>query len=160
MKQILKSTHKFTLGLLACSALCLAAVVPRAGAQVTPVTTGLFTGTPATIATNGVASTNSSAIQVPHGRALAILPEFALMTAGTGNVVFTAQVSADGTNYTTASGLTYTVAATGTTTVRGYWLLDPTELAAVRDIRLSAYSNAANAQILTNLVVRYSYASP
>lgn len=159
MKRILKSTSKLLTSCLLLG-ICLFAWSPQADAQVAPVITGLFTGTPTGVATNGVATTNSAAIQIPHGRALAILPEFNLASAGTGNVVFTAQVSADGTNYTTASGLTYTIAATGTTTARGYWLLDPTELAAVQTIRLSAYSNAANAVVLTNIVVRYSYAAP
>jgi hypothetical protein len=159
MKRILKSSSKLLASCLIL-AVSILAWSPQAEAQVTPIITGLFTGVPTTVATNGVASTNSSAILVPHGKALAILPEFALHSAGTGNVVFTAQVTADGTNYTTASGLTYTIAATGTTTARGLWLLDPTELAGVQSIRLSAYSNAANAVVLTNILVRYSYAAP
>jgi hypothetical protein len=93
---------------------------------------------------------------VPQGRALALFPGFNLASAGTGNVVWTAQVSYDGTTYTTSAGLTHTVAATGTTPVVSYWLLDPTELNAVQKIRLSLVSNAANAVVLTNLTCVWS----
>lgn len=146
--------------LLLCSAvlaICWFAVPSHA--QVTAVTTGTLTSVDATVATNGVATITSSAVDVPQGRALAFVPEFKLASAGTGNVVFTFQVSIDGTDWTTSSGLTHTVAATGTTLVRSLYLLDPTELAAVKQIRLSQISNAANAVVLTNIVVKWSKGS-
>ncbi len=163
MKPPRYSTKPFgilTLVFLALAAICIG-IIPRppsAEAQVVQTDTGLFTGLPLTVATNGVTATNSSAIDVRPGKTLAILPEFRHASGSlTGNVIFTVQVTADGTNYTTASGLTYTVAANGTSTVRGYWLLDPTELNSVRKVRLSTYSNAANAAVLTNILVRWSY---
>lgn len=134
-------------------------ISPPVDAQVTANTTGTLTSVDTGVATNGVATVTSSSVDVPHGRALAFVPEFKLAGAGTGNVVFTFQVTIDGTDWTTSSGLSHTVAANGTTTVRSLYLLDPTELAAVKAIRLSQISNAANAVVLTNIVVKWSKAA-
>ncbi len=152
--------RSITLSILAGIALvALCWLAPSADAQVSSVTTGTLTSVDATVATNGVATITSSAVDVPPGRALAFVPEFKLAGAGTGNVVFTFQVTIDGTDWTTSSGISHTVAANGTTLVRSLYLLDPTELAAVKQIRLSQISNAANAQVLTNIVVKWSKAS-
>lgn len=140
----------------AAAALALSAT---AVAQTTATTTGTFSSVPTGAATNDVVTVTSSAVDVPQGRALALIPEFKLAGSGTGNVIFTAQVSIDGTNWTTSSGLTHTVAANGTTVVRSYWLLDPSKLAAVAKLRISALNNAANAQILTNVLVSWSKAT-
>lgn len=125
-------------------------------AQVQPTVYDTFSSVTTGLQTNDVVTVTSSALDVPQGRALAIVPEFNMVSSASGNVVFTAQVSIDGTNYTTSSGLTHTVAANGTTTVRSLWLLDPTELAAVRKIRISQISNAANAVRMTNIVISWS----
>lgn len=132
------------------------AFLPRLDAQVTPNNTGTLTSVTTGVASNDVVTVTSSAVDVPQGRALAFIPEFKLASAGTGNTVWTFQVSIDGTDWTTSSGLSHTVAANGTTTVRSYYLLDPTELAAVRKVRLSQISNAANAVVLTNILVKWS----
>lgn len=146
--------------LAACGAAALVAValaiLPLAQAQVAPNNTGTLTSVTTGLATNDVVTVTSSAVDVPQGRALAFIPEFKLANSGTGNVVWTFQVSIDGTDWTTSSGLSHTVAANGTTTVRSYYLLDPTELAAVRKVRLSQISNAANAVVLTNILVKWS----
>ena len=144
---------------LAVAGAALFALAAPAFAQVSPTTTGTFSSVPTGAATNDVVTVTSSAVDVPQGRALALIPEFKLAGAGTGNVIFTAQVSIDGTNWTTSSGLTHTVAANGTTVVRSYWLLDPSKLAAVTKLRISALNNAANAQVLTNVLVNWSKAT-
>ncbi len=128
-------------------------------AQIVPNNTGTLTSVTTGVATNDVVTVTSSAVDVPQGRALAFIPEFKMGGAATGNTVWTFQVSIDGTDWTTSSGLSHTVAANGTTTVRSYYLLDPTELAAVRKVRLSQISNAANAAVLTNIVVKWSTAA-
>lgn len=140
-------------GLFIAAAVILA---PLVSAQVYPTTYGTFTSVVTGLQTNDVVTVTSSAIDVPQGRGLALVPEFTMVSAATGNVVFTAQVSIDGTNYTTSSGLTHTVAANGTNVVRSLWLLDPTEVAAVRKLRISQISNAANAVRMTNLLVSWS----
>lgn len=141
---------------LAVLALAMLIPVQPAHAQITPTSTGSFTMAATGAATNGVATVTTDAIDVPQGRALALFPSFVMGGAATGNVVWTAQVSYDGTTYTTASGLTYTVAANGTNPVVGYWLLDPTELNACRKIRLSTVNNAANSATITNLACVWS----
>lgn len=144
---------------LAVAGAALFALAAPAFAQVSPTSTGTLTSVPTGAATNDVVTVTSSAVDVPQGRALAFIPEFKLAGAGTGNVIFTAQVSIDGTNWTTSSGLTHTIAANGTTVVRSYWYLDPSKLGAVAKIRLAQISNAANAQVLTNVLVSWSKAS-
>lgn len=141
-------------------ALLIGCVAPSAVAQVTPTARGSFTLLATTAATNDVVTVTSTAIDVPRGRSLALFPEFRMMAAASGNVIWTVQLSADGTNYTTASGLTYTVAANGTNWVRGLWVLDPTEIGGAQKIRVSQMSNAANAAVLTNAAVVWSSAAP
>lgn len=143
------------LGLAALVAMAMAVLTPSV-AQVSPTTTGTLTSVTTGVASNDVVTVTSSSVNVPQGRALAFVPEFKLASAGTGNVIFTFQVSIDGTDWTTSAGLTHTVAANGTTTVRSLYLLDPTELNAVRYVRLAGINNAANAVTLTNILVKYS----
>lgn len=155
MKPLLKTHSTILLG-----AICALAFVMPAAAQLTPTTRGSLTLLATTAATNDVVTVTSSAIDVPVGRPLALFPEFKMMAAATGNVVWTAQVSSDGTNYTTASGLTYTMAATGTTLARGLWVLDPTEIGGALKIRISTLNNAANAAVVTNAAVVWSRSGP
>ena len=135
-------------------------MAPPAQAQLTPNNRGQVTLLSTVAATNDVVTATSTAIDVPPNRPIVLFPEFRMMAAATGNVVWTVQLSADGTNYTTASGLTYTVAANGTNLVRGLWVLDPTEIGGALKVRISQFSNAANAAVLTNAAVVYSTAAP
>lgn len=152
----IRSTLAILMAIFAVVLLAMLIPVQPAHAQISPTNTGSFTMAATGAATNGVATVTTDAIDVPQGRALALFPSFVMGGAATGNVVWTAQVSYDGTTYTTSSGLTHTVAATGTTPVVSYWLLDPTELNAVRKIRLSTVSNAANSATITNLACVWS----
>lgn len=127
------------------------AVPAPAHAQVTPTNPITLTNLPSTVA--GTVSSNVvQKYEAPLGRGLAILPAFNLTTAaGTNNVVFTLQVSANGTDWTTSSGLTHTVAGNGTTTVRSLWFIPTTSLDGVAYWRVSKVDNAANSVPVSNL---------
>lgn len=124
-------------------------------AQVTPnrVTTCVI---PAVIAAGATSNVTSTAVSVLQGKGLSFLPTFAATGASVSNAVFSFQVSADGTTYTTTTPLTLTVTHNGTTTVTGWALWDPTELNHVAWIKLVSVQNTHGTQAITNLSAVYA----
>lgn len=62
----------------------------------------------------------ATAVQVPYKNAsFTLMPRFSAEAAGTSNVVFTFNLSRDGTTYTTVDPLSYTLTANGTNAVVG-----------------------------------------
>ena len=133
----------------------LAAVLAvPAMAQVTPnrVTTCVI---PAVVAANTTSNVTSTAVSVPQGKGLSFIPTFAATGSSISNAVFSFQVSADGTTYTTTTPLTLTVVQNGTTTVTGWQLWDPTELNHVAWIKLVSVQTTHDTQALTNMSAVY-----
>jgi hypothetical protein len=123
----------------------------QAQAQVEPTTIGTFT-LPSTLVTADATSNVLSAIIVQQGKPLAISPLFAVVAAGTDNVVFTLDLSLDGTNYATTGTISLTNAATGTTAVRGYHVIPASSIGPARFIRLKTIHNDDDANInVTNV---------
>jgi outer membrane receptor protein involved in Fe transport len=109
----------------------------------------------------GASSNVVQKYDAPLGRGLAIIPAFNLTTAaGTNNVIFTLQVSANGTSWTTSSGLTHTVAGNGTETVRSLWYIPTTSLDGVAYWRLATVNNAANTPPISNLTAVATWRNP
>ena len=137
------------------AAVGLAAVLAvPAMAQVTPnrVTTCVI---PAVVAANTTSNVTSTAVSVPQGKGLSFIPTFAATGSSISNAVFSFQVSADGTTYTTTTPLTLTVVQNGTTTVTGWQLWDPTELNHVAWIKLVSVQTTHGTQALTNMSAVY-----
>lgn len=133
----------------------LAAVLAMpAMAQVTAnrVTTCVI---PAVVAANTTSNVTSTAVSVPQGKGLSFMPTFAATGSSVSNAVFSFQVSADGTTYTTTTPLTLTVVQNGTTTVTGWQLWDPTELNHVAWIKLVSVQTTHGTQALTNMSAVY-----
>lgn len=136
--------------------LALVALAFHAVAQVTPTTFGSFTGQAATVATATTSSTASAAIEVPQGRGLAVLATIGGTAATTnGAVTFTFAVSADGTTYSTDTGLQLAITPTGTNVLTAYKNFPASTLDNVRYLRLASIENAA-AGTVTNLSLVYS----
>lgn len=144
--------------------LALALVAPFcAQAQDNPyvVSTQTFTNS---VSPNTTATIAGAAVKVRGNQGIAVLPQYNLTGAGTGNVTFYFQASADGTNWTTVSPWSYILPASGTSTVRGYINLAPVystsaspALNNVRFIRLNTVSNdTANTGSVTNLTFTWS----
>ena len=144
------------------AALVLAAVMlvclapPSAQAQVTPTTYSTFSGVPLNVPAE--TTTNVlAAIDWRQGKSLAVFPYFARTNSQTDAIILVFDVSYDGTNYNTANTISVTNLANGTTAVRGYRLILPTEVSAVAKIRLKTIANAdTNAVFVTNVVYSWS----
>ena len=125
-------------------------------AQVTPTSYGLFTNAPATVATSTTWTTGSSPISVPQGRGLAVLYTLRGSAGTTGGVVtLTFAVSADGTTFSTDTGLQLTVTPTGTNVLTGFKNFPASTLDNVRYIKLASVQNAASA-LVTNQIIAWS----
>lgn len=124
--------------------LCLAGTA-RAQLGVVPMV-GTFANVPAII-TTGATSNVLDDITVYKGRGLSILPHFAGTNAGTANVTFRFEVSADGTNFTTTGPLQLIVAMNGATGVRGWTNWSAATLDNIRAVRLASIANAHTASI-------------
>jgi hypothetical protein len=148
------------LGLVLLSFLFILALAIPTNAQVTPTTPITLTNIPPIIP-GGASSNVVQKYDAPLGRGLAIIPAFNLTTAaGTNNVIFTLQVSANGTSWTTSSGLTHTVAGNGTETVRSLWYIPTTSLDGVAYWRLATVNNAANTPPISNLTAVATWRNP
>ncbi len=110
---------------------------------------------PAVVAANTTSNVTSTAVAVPQGKGLSFIPTFAATGSSVSNAVFSFQVSADGTTYTTTTPLTLTVVQNGTTTVTGWQLWDPTELNHVAWIKLVSVQTTHGTQALTNMSAVY-----
>lgn len=113
----------------------------RAGAQVAPTTWSTITNLPTQVLGAMTTNLNTGIIEVRKGRGLAVSPYFACTNASGSNVVLNFQVSIDGTNYTTLSGLSYTLPNSGTTAVRGFTNFPATVLDNVRFVRVGTIQN-------------------
>jgi len=118
---------------------CLCAFVLPASAQ----STGSLLSSPVVISNATTTSLGTAtAIQVPYkGASFTLLPRFSAAGVGTSNVVFTFNLSRDGSTYTTTGPLSYTLAANGTNGVVGLVTFDATNFANdVRWIKWTALS--------------------
>lgn len=116
-----------------------------------PTTIGTFT-LPSTLVAADTTSNVLSAILVQQGQPLAISPLFAVVAAGTDNVVFLFDLSLDGTNYATIGNISLTNAANGTTAVRGHHVIPASSIGPARYIRLKTIHNDDDANInVTNV---------
>jgi len=132
-------------------------VTGAAHAQLEPVAYARFTpDVPSVASATTITLTNPASVFVRKDRGMAIIPTFVAANAGTSNVVFTFEVSADGTNFTTTGPVSVTAVANGTNTVRHYSLIPPTTLNNVRYIRLHSIQNAQTNAITLSGVL-YSY---
>lgn len=140
----------FLLLLSAVFAVVLGLTAPTARAQVTPRNITTLTLTATTAAANATTVITSQAIEIKPGAGFAVIPSFKLAGAGTDNITFNFQVSADGTTWTTTTPFTYTEAANGTTSVVGYKNFGPASGADnVLYVRLASVTNASATQACT-----------
>lgn len=136
----MKKSSLLSLALVAIGCLSLA-IAPPAQAQVTPVTTGVFTNATQTL-TNAQTVTYNLDVTVRQNAGVAILPYFCATNSDANeNVVFNFQVSADGTNFTTTTPFSLTNVLNGTTAVRGFHLLTADQLNHVQKLRLATIVN-------------------
>lgn len=143
-------TKTFLALLTAAIGLVFGLAVPSAHAQVTPRNVIALTLSTSTAAANTTTVVTSQAIELKPGAGFAVIPSFKLAGAGTDNITFNFQVSADGTTWTTTTPFTYTEAANGTTTVVGFKNFGPTNGADnVLYVRLASVTNASTTQACT-----------
>lgn len=128
--------------ILAMVCMAIAMSLP-AQAQVYPTTYSSFTGIQASVTNAASIIPTNAIVQLRSNQGIAILPTLAMTAANISNVVFTFNVSADGTNYSTSAPLTYTMTMNGTNILTGYKLFPPTELNNVRYLKLSTIANGA-----------------
>lgn len=114
-----------------------------------------LSATTVALSTDVALTSGSMAIQGDHG--IAFFPSFVLNGASTGNVTFRFAVSYDGVTWSTTTPVTYTVAANGTTPVKGFVAFGTKDgIANVKYIRLASVNNAAT-NGLTTLTLRNAY---
>jgi hypothetical protein len=122
-------------------------VIPPTGqGQLTPTDYGNFAGTSVSnFFAHGTNYTiDSTRIELRKDQGIAILPFVGGHADATNLATFTFEVSADGTNYATSSGLTIAKALSNSTNaVSVYQLWGPATLNNVRYIRLASLATAA-----------------
>lgn len=121
---------------------CMAVAMPLQ-AQINPTTIGTFPGIQAAVTNAASISPTNSIVTIRQGKGLVVMPTAAMTAANISNVVFTFQVSADGTNYSTTGPLSYTMTMNGTNILTGYKFFTPTEISNVRYIKLDTIANGA-----------------
>lgn len=99
--------------------------------------------------------TNSAPFTLRQGRGLAVFPLWVGTNAGSvSNVILRAEVTADGTNYSTTQPYQTTNALNGTTATRPFFLFSAAQLNNVRAIKFtSVISTNLVSCILSNLVL-------
>lgn len=153
-----KSKLMAWVAMMAFVAIMMAALmVPMvAQAQVTPTTWGAFTNVPLVVPA-GVTTNFNSVIDWRQGRTLSIMPFMGRTNAGTDTVTYYLQVTHDKTNWSTTYPASYSFAANGTTGVRGYWVVPPTTISAVQQVRLLIMNtNSADGIRVTNVTYSWS----
>ena len=148
--------NKLFLGIISVLALLAAMVVPvKADNQGYSTSSTVLTTSTATVAANTTATVTSQSFSPNQASGFSVVPNFVLSgTANnTGNVTFNFAASLDGTNWTTITPLSYTVAATGTTPVLGYYSFPPNITGSgannIPYWRLQSITNASTGGILT-----------
>ncbi len=101
---------------------------PTASAQVTPRNTTTLTLSSTSFTISTAATCTSSTFSINPTSGFAVIPTFFLGASGTGNVVFTFQVSTDGSTWVNTNPLTCSFSATGTTSVVGFYNFAPRQL--------------------------------
>lgn len=136
--------------------LAIALILPIVSlhAQVLPTTYGYFTvATNLTLTNAQTYTVNSAGVDVRQGRGLVIMPYFAGTDTTSADCVFKFALSADGTNYTTTTPLSFTNSLNSATAVRGYYFFTPLQLDNVYKIRLTSIQNAhTNSIVVTNVL--------
>lgn len=101
-------------------------------------------------------STSGTAIDVPQGVDMIIMPSIKGAGATTSNNITGFDVTVDGTNYTTTGALQVTNFLTGSTVTTGYGIITARQLAGVKKMRFS-FSSTPSVQIVTNLAIYYGF---
>jgi len=125
-------------------------------AQVTPRSLTTLTLSATTVTASSTVTLTSSTIMLKPGSGFAIVPTFAQSAAGTGNVTFNFAVSTDGTTWSTTTPLTYTVAATGTTSVvafKNFGVADGADNILYARLASVTNSNTPSNTIISSIVV-------
>jgi len=116
-----------------------------------PTTTTSLTLSSGTVAASGTATITSGSFTVNGLTGFAVTPTFALAAAGTTNVTFNFQASADGTTWSTNYPFSAVIAATGTTPVVNYVNFPPnvtgTGCANARYVRLGQVINSGTSTL-------------
>lgn len=138
-------------------ALCLMAVSVKAQ------TSGTFPLTSSVLMTNSTATLTDVYIQVTPSKlekaGILIMPTFSAAGAGTSNVVFTFNLSPDGTTYSTTGPLTFTAVCNGTNSVTHWFNAFADELPNTQYIKLSTISTTQTNRV-TVTSVKYFLLSP
>lgn len=107
------------------------------------------------VAGSATETITSDPIPVNGATGVAVMPEFAIVGAGTGNVVFSFAVSLDGSTWSTTTPYTLTVAGNGTNTVRGFGNAGASgTVANANYIRLATIQNA-NTGVVHQVKIAY-----
>lgn len=141
----------FVAALLALASFILAPVLR---AQVTPTTIGLVSGIPSNMALNTTSNITSGAITLRQGKGLALAFNLVAQGAGTSNTTFNADVSLDGTNYSTTHPISIIVPNNGTNAVTFWTNIPPTTLDNSVYLRFSQVI-CLQTNALTNITVLY-----
>lgn len=152
MKRILYST------ILLAGLFLLAMPVPPVTAQVTPTDYGNFTGTGVSnlFANLTTYTVTSDRVELRNARSFAVIPFLAGVAAATNQAVINYQVSADGTNYSTSSGLSSTVSfSNNTNIVAPYTLFNLSTLDGMRFIRIGTITTAST-NTVTNIRIQWA----
>lgn len=127
-------------------------------AQVTPTDYGNFAGTGVSnlFANLTTYTVTSTPVDLRNARSIAVIPFLAGVAAATNQAVINFQVSNDGINYSTSSGLACTVSfSNNTNVVAPYTLFNLSTLDAVRWIRISTITTA-NSNTVSNYRIQWS----
>lgn len=116
-------------------ALLLAGFTAFAGAPAFQTNTVNLASGLLTLSNTNVVSTASTPFAVPQGAPFILQPAFSAAGVGNSNVVFSFNVSGDGTHYSTTLPFSVTIAANGTTNVVGYTNVPASVLSGVQWIR-------------------------
>ena len=113
------------------------------------------------VASNATATVSSPVtVTVPFkGSSLTIMPTFSAENAGTSNVVFTLNLSADGSTWTTTGPLSYTMSANGTNVLLGWQTFAATNFVnGVMKVRLSTVSTTQTNNVTVTSVKAFTLA--
>lgn len=138
------------------SLFALAVTAAGIHAQVPPqmVTTLTLSGT--TVSAGATTTVTSGSFTVNGNTGFAIIPTFSLAAAGTTNVTFNFQASADGATWSTNYPFSAVIAATGTTAVVNYYnfpaALTGTGCANARYVRLGQVINSGTSTLTISSV--------
>lgn len=99
-----------------------------------------------------LATTTGTPFDIPQGVAFVIQPDFTAASTGTSNVIFSFNLSTDGTNYSTTYPLTVTNTCNGTTNVIGGTVIPAATLAGYKKGRFDQVSTTQGNAVTINAI--------